>query len=84
MGAWRLKSVILVRIRRTRKEFLATTWFEGIEEYGAGEGETEAIKDLVVSLGEYREALERRAATLGDSARRELHYLCKLIERVGE
>lgn len=81
IGDWRLKSIILVQIRTTRKEWLATTWLEGIAEYGVGEGGSEAIIDLVVSLGEYRESLEKREVNLGDSARRELDYLRRLIER---
>lgn len=81
IGDWRLKSIILVQIRHTQKEYLATTWLEGIAEYGVGKGESEAIIDLVVSLGEYRDSLEKQEVNLGDSARRELDYLRRIIER---
>ena len=81
IGGWGLKSVLLVQVRRVRKGFVANIWLEGAAEYGTGVGETEAISDLIVSLGEYRESLQRREATLGDSAQRELDCLRKLIER---
>lgn len=81
IGDWRLKSNILVQIHQTRKECLATTWLEGIAEYGVGEDTSDAIMDLVVSLGEYRESLEKQEANLADSARRELDHLRRIIER---
>ena len=83
IGDWRLKSVMVVQLRRTRKQWLATTWLEGVAEYGTAETDGEAITDLVVSLGEYRESLEKREKKLGDSARNELAYLRNLIERSG-
>ena len=76
-----MKSVILVQVSRTRRESVATTWLEGVAEYGTGAGDNEAISDLVVSLGEYRKALEKRERKLGDSARKELDCLRRLIER---
>lgn len=81
IGGWRLKSMMLVEISRARRESVATTWLEGVAEYGTGVGNDEAISDLVVSLGEYRKALEKRERKLGDSARRELDCLRRLIER---
>ncbi|MBI4330750.1 MAG: hypothetical protein HY673_05685 [Chloroflexi bacterium] len=84
LGGWRSKSTILVQITYTQKETLATTWLEGIAEYGVAKGENEAVTDLVISLGEYRECLEKRETNLGDSARRELEHLRRLIERAPE
>ena len=78
---WRLKSLLLVQTKPTRKGSVATAWLEGINEYGTADNETDAITDLVVSLGEYKETLEEREDNLGDSALRELYYLRKLIER---
>ena len=78
---WHLKSLLLVQINHTQKESVATTWLEGIAEYGVAKNESGAIIDLVVSLGEYLEALERREKNLGDSARKELNYLRRLIGR---
>ena len=79
IGPWHLKSVLLVQISRSRRESVATTWLEGVAEYGVGKGDDEAILDLVVSLGEYRDSLEKRKGKLGDSARKELDRLRKLI-----
>lgn len=84
VAGWRLKSLLLVQTKPARKGWVATGWLEGIAEYGTAENETDAITDLVVSLGEYKEALEKREEGLGDSARRELDYLRKLIERSSE
>ena len=81
MGGWRLKSVLLAQVSRARRESLAVTWLEAVAEYGTGKGDGEAITDLVVSLGEYLESLEKRAKKLGSSAQRELDCLRRLIER---
>ena len=80
IGSWRLKSVMLVQVSRARRESVATIWLEGVAEYGTGAGDNEAISDLVVSLGEYRKSLEKRERKLGDSARKELDCLRRLIE----
>ena len=80
IGDWRLKSVLLVQISHSRSESVATTWLEGVAEYGAGTGDNEAISDLVVSLGEYRKSLEKREKKLGDSTRKELDCLRRLIK----
>lgn len=80
ISGWCLKSIMLVQIRHSRRETVATTWLEGVAEYGTGQGEAEAITDLVVSLGEYRESLEKQENKLGGSAQRELNYLRRLIE----
>lgn len=81
IGGWRLKSVLLVQIRRTRKQSLATSWLEGVTEYGVGKTDSEAITDLVMSVGEYRESLEKQENKLGDTAQKELSYLRRLVER---
>lgn len=81
IAEWEFKSILLVRIQDNSDESIATSWLEGVLEYGTGKGHQEAIEDLVVSLGEYLESLEKQYAILGDSARRELDTLRKLIER---
>ncbi len=81
IDGWLFKSLMLVQLSQTRKESIATLWLEGIAEYGTAKDENGAISDLVISLGEYREVLEKREDTLGDSARKELNYLQKIIER---
>ena len=82
IGGWLIKSVLLIRIFNRAGESVATTWLEGLTEYGSGAEGIDAIEDLIVSLGEYRESLENRKADLGESALRELDGLRKLIERV--
>ena len=82
IAGWHLKSLLLVQISHTQKGSVATTWLEGIAEYGAAKNGSEAITDLVVSLGEYLEALERREKDLGDSACNELNCLRRLIKRL--
>ena len=52
----------------------------GTSEYGISAVAPDAITDLIISLGEYRESLERREERLGDSALRELSALRRLIE----
>jgi len=78
---WCLKSPLVLQLRRVRKQWVASTWLEGVAEYGVADTESEAARDLVVSLGDYREALETRENKLGESARRELARLRILIER---
>ena len=77
---WRLKSTLIIQVRRTKKEWLAETWLEGISEYGLGQNESDAITDLIVSLGEYYKSLKMRKRKLGDSALKDIATLEKLIE----
>ena len=83
VGGWRLKSLIMMQMQCAETECVASTWLEGVLEYGVGERQDEAIVDLLISLGEYLESLDERETTLGDSAKRELDYLRKIIERAG-
>lgn len=77
---WHLKSALLGHLRPVRKQWIATTWLEGVEEYGTGKTESEAVVDLVTSLGEYRLSLEKREKNIGELTKRELGYLRRLIE----
>lgn len=81
IGQWRLRKLLLAELRSTRSQSVATTWLEGIVEYGVGRSEDRAVTDLVNSLGEYRESLEKRRSRLGKSARADLSCLKKTIER---
>ena len=81
IGGFLFKSILLVRLKRTQQEVLAETWLEDVYEYGAGQDDTEAITDLVVSLGEYLHVLNKRKKQLGDSACKELEALRRLIKR---
>lgn len=82
IGDWRLESVVLVQLRRGRRQWVATTWLEGMAEYGAGDTVADATADLVTSLGEYRVSLEKRENRLEASAQVELAHLRRLIERI--
>ena len=75
-----LKSPLLVQLRKTRDGVLSETWLEGVYEYGSGQDDPEAITDLLISLAEYRKALEKRGTKLGGTARRELDALLMLIQ----
>jgi hypothetical protein len=80
IGGLLLKSILLVQLKRTQDEVLSETWLEGVYEYGSAQNDSEAIIDLVISLGEYRKALEKQSKELGDTVRRELDALRRLIE----
>ena len=82
ISGWHVKSVMLVQVSRTRKESVATIWLENVVEYGVGKKDNEAIIDLIVSIGEYKQSLEKLKKKLGDSSRKDLENLCKLIEPV--
>ncbi len=74
------QSGLLVQIRLSPEAILAETWLEGLYEYGTGAEPSEAVTDLILSLGEYLQVLEARKETLGDSARRELDTLHMLVK----
>ncbi len=76
-----LRSFLLVKILQTKEGVLAESWLEGIYEYGSGQIASEAVIDLIISLGEYLDSLEEREARLGESAKRELDALRKLVTR---
>jgi hypothetical protein len=79
-----LNSVLLVQLTRTQESVLAETWLEGLYEYGVGQDDTNAIADLFASLGEYLSVLKVKTGQLGESARRELDTLLKLIEPMNQ
>jgi hypothetical protein len=81
IGRLRLQSILLVQLRQTPEGVLAETWLEGVYEYGAGQDDSEAVIDLIASLGEYVDALEARELQLGDSAKHELYALRRLVTR---
>jgi hypothetical protein len=81
VGVWHLNSIIIVQLRSIPKGWLATIWLDDIAEYGTGVTEADAVSDLVDSLGESLESLERRKHKLGDSAQEELAKLYSIIDR---
>ena len=79
VGVYKLKTQLLMEIRRNRDQCIASTWLEGVVEYGVGDSDSEAIVDLVYSLGDYRVSLLKRKDSLGESAKRDLKLLERLI-----
>ena len=76
---YKLKTQLLVELRQTWQQCLASTGLEGVIEYGVGKSDTEAIVDLVSSLGDYKASLMKRKDTLGQSAIHDLEFLERLI-----
>ena len=77
---WTLASDLMVEIKTSDQEVLATT-FLTVAEYGSGSSMEDAVDDLLTSLSEYRESLERREERLGQSAVDDLAKLRKLLNR---
>ena len=75
---WELTTDLLVEIAASEQEVLATTYL-AIAEYGIGESLEEAVADLLTSLSDYRESLEKREDRLGPPAVDDLERLRKLI-----
>lgn len=74
-----IKSVIVIQLIPIQEGVLAETWLEGVYEYGVGENDTKAIEDLIISLNEYLIVLNKNRDTIGDSAKKELDALQRLI-----
>lgn len=77
---WRLKSLLLAILEADEEGVVANAWLYGVNEYGTGQTEEEAITDLVHSLGEYRQSLEERECRLSPSAKSDLLQLRALVE----
>ena len=80
VGSWRLRSLLLTEVHVTQNSVVALTYLSGASEYGSGQTPEEALRDLVVSLGEYRQTLEVRRDRLGESTRRDLEVLEGQVE----
>ena len=78
-GDWQLKLPLIVEARPARREWMATTWLEGVQEYGHGADLAHAFADLLSSIGEYLTSLEAHEPALGEQAIRELAYLRRLL-----
>jgi hypothetical protein len=71
---------LFVDVSTTRQQVLATTYLT-VAEYGVGESMDEALVDLLTSLSDYRESLEKREDRLGPPAAADLDKLRKLVQR---
>ena len=74
-----LSMVLLAQLKVSRRGVLAITYLDA-EEYGAGQTEAEAIMDLVSSLAEYKDSLEKRELRLAEGAIADLAKLRRLFE----
>lgn len=77
-GSWCLTAILMVQIRTSLKEVLATTWLT-VQEFGVGESFEEAVDDLLTSLSDYWEFLQAREERLGPVEQKDLDLLRHLI-----
>jgi hypothetical protein len=68
----------MAEISTSGREVMASTYLE-IAEYGVGASLEDAVADLLTSLSDYRESLEKREDRLGPPAVDDLERLRKLI-----
>lgn len=77
---WELTTDLMAEISTSGREVMASTYLE-IAEYGVGASLEDAVADLLTSLSDYRESLEKREDRLGPPAVHDLEKLRKLIVR---
>ncbi len=78
-AGWKLLAPLVIQSESKSRSAVASTWLEGVSEFGHGNTVDESLIDLITSLGEYRQSLEHQEALLGDSALLELTLLRKMI-----
>lgn len=76
--AWELKSALLVQVRTSREEVLASTYLT-VQEIGVGPSLESAVYDLLTSLSEYYQSLESHENRLGPPGKEDLARLRNLI-----
>ena len=75
-----LKTSLLVNFGFDHDGWVATAYLgTDILEYGIGNSQASAVMDLLVSLAEYRESLEKRQDRIGQLGQEELRYLQTLV-----
>lgn len=77
-----LSAVLLAQLKVSRRGVLAITYLDA-EEYGSGQTEREAVLDLVSSLAEYKDSLEKREPRLAEGALADLVKLRQLFAPKG-
>ena len=75
---WCLATILVVEIRTSLREVLATTWLT-VQEFGVGESFEEAVDDLLTSLSDYLQFLQAREERLGPGEQKDLDILRHLI-----
>lgn len=82
---WRLRLPLLVTFsHECSNQNIAEVHIAGQLEWGEGATVLEAIHDLITTLGELRESLNKRREQLGTEGLAELKVLDELIERIQE
>jgi len=79
---WKVDFDLLVDWEYRETAFIAQ--IRGLDDYGVGTSTDEAIQDLLFSIADFRESLERRVAanaSLSDELRRTLQFLQQLLVR---
>ena len=79
---WRLRYDLLVNLAYREPAIIAL--LHGLDDYGVGASSDEAIDDLLSSIADFLDSLERRVAArapLSDELRRTLQILQQLLER---
>jgi hypothetical protein len=78
-GGWKLASPLAVDIRIEEDHFIARVPF--LDEYGLGPTSEAALDDLLTSLADYLQSLERREARLSDPLKRDIEILRRLLKK---
>ena len=76
--AWELQHDLLVEIRTSWEEVVASTYLT-VQEYGVGPSLETGIQDLLTSLSDYYQSLQARGDRLGPSEVEDLQRLRSLI-----
>ncbi len=81
LDQWELIQGFIVEYHRESGDVIAVPRLETVDEYGIGKSEEEALDDLISSLAEYREVLEKHEGTWAERETSELESLRGLIKR---
>jgi hypothetical protein len=79
IGDWKLSSSLAVEIRIEDNCFIARVPF--LDEYGLGPTSEAALDDLLTSLVDYAQSLERREYRLSEPLKRDLESLRKILKK---
>lgn len=78
-GPWKITLDVVVELRREGADVVAI--YHEVDEYGTGKTHEEAMTDLLLSLVDYRESLEKREKRLPTEEQTNLARLRRLLER---
>ena len=84
MDTCELRNDLFIQTTQSEGQFIATTSYLALEEYGVGDTLDAAICDLLTSLWDYRQSLEDLEPTLSQSAADDLKELKDLIKALNQ